>query len=74
MPYISIKTFPKDEATKKAAVDKINEVLLELWGCPQEAITISIEEFIQEDYKEQVQPEIQSKMDKMYMLKGEKKY
>ena len=44
MPYISIKCYPKNEATKKAVVEKINETFLELWGCPPEAITISLEE------------------------------
>ncbi len=43
MPYIAIKSFPKDQATKEAVVEKINEIFLEVWGCPQEAITISIE-------------------------------
>ena len=30
MPYIAIKCYPKDEATKKAVVEKINETFLEL--------------------------------------------
>ena len=34
MPYIAIKTFPKDEETKKKVVERINELFLELWGCP----------------------------------------
>lgn len=34
MPYIVIKAYPKDDATKKRAVDKINQVFLEEWGCP----------------------------------------
>lgn len=43
MPYIAIKTVFKDEETKKQAVEQINEVMLKTWGCPQEAITISVE-------------------------------
>ena len=35
MPYIAIKAFPKDEKTKQETVDKINQVFLETWGCPQ---------------------------------------
>jgi hypothetical protein len=27
----------------QASVEKINKMFLEVWGCPQEAITISIE-------------------------------
>lgn len=43
MPYIAIKAKPKDEATKKELVRRINEVLLEVWGCPQGVVTISME-------------------------------
>ena len=45
MPYIAIKAYPKDEETKKKVVDEINEVFLKYWGCPKEAISISVEEF-----------------------------
>lgn len=38
MPYIAIKAYPKDEKTKKEIVEKINQLFLETWGCPQEAI------------------------------------
>ena len=34
MPYIAIKSFPKDDETKKKVVDKINEIFLRYWGCP----------------------------------------
>ena len=44
MPYIAIKAYPKDEKTKKEIVEKINQLFLETWGCPQEAINISMEE------------------------------
>ncbi|MBQ3391759.1 MAG: tautomerase family protein [Clostridia bacterium] len=75
MPYIAIKTFPKDEETKKKVVERINELFLELWGCPQRAITISVEEFDPDEWAEKVQtPEIDPKLDKMMILKGEKKF
>ena len=38
MPYIAIKGYPKDEETKRKIVERVNEVFLELWNCPQEAI------------------------------------
>ena len=44
MPYVAIKAYPKDEDTKKKLVEKINDVFLEVWGCPPEAISISLEE------------------------------
>ncbi len=74
MPYIAIKGYPKDEETKKKVVDEINEIFLKYWGCPQKAISISIEEFAPEIWEEKVvKPEINSKIDKMAILFGEKK-
>ena len=43
MPYIAIKGYPKDEETVRKVAERINETLLELWGCPQAAINISYE-------------------------------
>ncbi len=75
MPYIAIKAFPKDEETKKKVVDKINQVFLEEWGCPQEALTISLEEIVPDDWNEKVlKPEIEPKKDSMMILDGQKKY
>lgn len=75
MPYIAIKSIPKDEETKKRVVEQINEVLLKTWGCPQEAITISIEEFSPEDFGKAVrEPEVLPKKDKMMILDGKKLY
>jgi len=75
MPYIAIKSFPKDQATKEAVVDKINEVFLEVWGCQQGAITISMEEVTREDWDEKVKkPEIEPNMGNMMIFAGEKRY
>ena len=74
MPYIAIKSYPKDEATKQAVAEKINRIFLEEWGCPPQAITISVEEIAPEQWQEQVvKPEIEPKLDKMFILNGEKK-
>lgn len=75
MPYIAIKCYPKDEETKKQVVEKINQIFLEAWGCPEEAISISIEEFPPEDWDEKVKkPEIDPNQDKMMILSGKKLY
>ncbi len=74
MPYIQVKCYPKDEATKKKVVEKINDAFLELCGCPKEAISISIEEVEPSNWGEVVENEIKPKEDKMYILSGEKKY
>lgn len=75
MPYIAIKAYNKDEETKKKVVDEINEVFLKYWGCPKEAISVSIEEFDSSEWEEKVvKPEILPNADKMMILSGEKKY
>lgn len=75
MPYIAIKAFPKDEQVKKDVVDKINQLFLETWGCPQEAITISVEDVAPTNWESQVRtPEILTKLDKMMILDGKKRY
>lgn len=75
MPYIAIKAFPKDEETKKKIVEKINEAFLEIWGCPAQAITISMEEVDPAEWEEKiVQPEIALHLDRMMILSGEKQY
>ncbi len=75
MPYIAIKAYPKDEETKKKAIDEINEVLLRVWGCPQQAISISLEEVAPENWTSQVrEPQIEPNRDKMMILDGKKLY
>lgn len=75
MPYVAIKAWPKDEAIKRELVDRINQVFLEVWGCPQEAMNISLEEVAQEDWDELVKkPEIDANADKMMILDGQKRY
>ena len=75
MPYIAIKAYPKREEIKKKVVDEINEIFVKYWGCPPEAISISMEEFAPEIWEEKVvKPEIETNLDKMMILSGEKKY
>ena len=75
MPYIAIKAYPKDEEIKKKVVEEINEVFLKYWGCPQDAISISMEEFAPETWEEKVvNPEIKPNADKMMIFSGKKKY
>ena len=75
MPYIRIKAYPKDQATKEKVVDAINKAFVDNWGCPPQAISISIEEVAPEDWVETVEKaEIEPNADKMFVLNGEKKY
>ena len=75
MPYIHIQAYPKDEEIKNRVAEKINQIFLEEWGCPQKALTISVEEIQPDDWKETVvEKEINPKLDKMMIVSGEKKY
>ena len=75
MPYIRIKAYPKDQATKEKVVEAINKAFVDNWGCAPEAISISIEEIAPENWVEQVEKaEIEPNRDKMFVLNGQKKY
>ncbi len=75
MPYIAIKAYPKDEEIKKKVADEINEIFIKYWGCPKEAISISMEEFKPEEWEDKVvNVEIKPNTEKMMILSGEKKY
>ena len=73
MPYIAIKAYPKDEKIKKEIVEKINNIFLETWGCPQEAISISLEEIAPSDWDEKVNKTlIPQNKDYLMLLNGKK--
>ena len=75
MPYIAIKAHPRDMELKKKLVEKINQDLIDIFGCPEHAVTISFEEVTAEDWEEKVvKPEILPNEDKMMIRSGEKKY
>ena len=73
MPYIAIKAFPKDDETKKAMTEKINQALIDVLNCPPEVISISFEEIQPADWEEKViKADIEPKMDKMMILSGKR--
>lgn len=75
MPYIKIKAYPKDEKIKQSVIDKINQLFLDEWGCPQSAISISYEAVEPSDWQANVaEKDIKNNLDKMYILDGQKKY
>ncbi len=75
MPYIHIKAYKKDEETKRKVAEKINEIFLEYWGCPKEAITISVDEYEPKDWQEKVyDKEIAPNKDKMLIESGNKNF
>ena len=75
MPYIKIKAYPKDPVIKQRVVERINQIFLEEWGCPAEAISISMEEVVPEKWDSEVRkPEIEPNQSKMMILDGCKQY
>lgn len=75
MPYIDIKCFPRNEEMRKDIVEKINQVLIDAWGVPQEAVSISLEEVTPEEWDEKVKiPEMDARDDTMFILHGVKRY
>lgn len=75
MPYIEIKAYPKDEATKKEIAEKINQLFLDVWGCSQDAISVNIEEYTHEDWQRDVfEAEVEPNKDKMLIFSGKKNY
>jgi glutaredoxin/phenylpyruvate tautomerase PptA (4-oxalocrotonate tautomerase family) len=71
MPYIAIKGYPKDEETVRKVAERINETLLELWGCPQAAINISYEAISPDVWDERMERgEIAQNRDKMLLYAG----
>lgn len=75
MPYIAIKSYPKDEETRKRFVDKVYEDMKEILGVPDKAITISYEIIEPEKWQESVvKKEVEPRMDSVMVLSGEKRY
>ncbi len=75
MPYIAVKAWPKDEETKKRLADRLNQAVLDVVGCPPEAVTITMEEFAPEEWEEKVvKAEIEPRADKLMIRSGKKFY
>lgn len=75
MPYVDIKCFPRTQEMREDIVEKINQVLIDAWGCPPETISISLEEVAPENWDAQVKDvEMDAREDTMFILHGEKRY
>ena len=75
MPYIHIKANPKDEENKNLVAEKINQIILEEWGCPQGAVSLSFEEIDPALWVETVEStQMEENKPFMKIYKGEKQY
>jgi phenylpyruvate tautomerase PptA (4-oxalocrotonate tautomerase family) len=73
MPYIAIRSYPKDEKIKQQVVEQVNEVFIRTLGCRPEGLSISWEEIKPEDWQEKVRKAlIEPNTDKMMILDGKK--
>ncbi len=73
MPYISIKTYPKDDETKRKTAEAILEVIQKTMGADPDWVTVSVEDIEPEDWEEKVvKAEILPKMDSVLILNGKK--
>ena len=67
MPYVSIKTFPQDEAARRRAAEKIHRLLMEEWGCESDWISVSIENIAPEAWDDRIVNDAMEK-DKPHMV------
>ena len=75
MPYVDIKCFPRTQEMREDIVQKINQVLIDAWGCPPETISISLEEVAPENWDAQVKTaEMDPREESMFILHGEKRF
>ena len=75
MPYIDVKCYPRPEEKINLIVEKINQVLIDEWGCPQHTISISLEQVAPEEWHDKVETaEMDPRVDSMMILHGEKKF
>ena len=54
MPYVAIKTFPQSEEAKRLAAERIHSLLMELWGCKADWISVSVENIPPEEWEERI--------------------
>lgn len=54
MPYVSVKTFPQDDEAKKLAAERIQQVLMEVWGCEPDWISVAVENVDPDRWEEEI--------------------
>ena len=71
-PHVSVKLWPgRSEQTKQRLADAIVEDVVNIIGCDEESVSVSIEDVSSGDWKEQVyDPEIRDNMKNIYKKPG----
>lgn len=72
MPHVEIKCYPgRSEEIKKACAEKVAAQVAESLGCPSTAVSVSIKEIPQEDWKNKVYDgQIMADKDSLYVEPG----
>ena len=72
MPHVEIKCYPgRSEEIKKACAEKVAAQVAESLGCPSTAVSVSIKEIPQEDWKDKVYDgQIMADKDSLYVEPG----
>lgn len=72
MPHVEIKCFPgRSEEVKKACAEKVAAQVAQSLGCPSTAVSVSIKEIPQEDWKDKVyNGQIFADKDSLYVEPG----
>ena len=72
MPHVIVKLWPgRSEETKQQLADAIVQDVVNIIGCGEESVSVSIEEVSSGDWKEKVyDPEIREKMENLYKKPG----
>ena len=72
MPHVEIKCYPgRSEEIKKACAEKVAAQVAESLGCPSTAVSVSIKEIAQEDWKDKVYDgQIMADKDSLYVEPG----
>ncbi|WP_208728357.1 tautomerase family protein, partial [Oceanidesulfovibrio indonesiensis] len=72
MPHISVKLFPgRSEETKQRLADAIVKDVVEIIGCAESSVSVSIEDVSSGDWKDEVyDPEIRGKTEYLFKKPG----
>ena len=72
MPHVEIKCYPgRTEAVKRKCAEKIAADVAAILDCPSTAVSVSIKEIAQEDWKDKVYDgQIMADKDSIYVAPG----
>ena len=75
MPYVSIRTFPQSEEDRRRAAERVQQLLMELWGCEADWISVSVENVDPADWEDRIiRGEMEEDAAHMLIRDGEKLY